>query len=295
MIESAEGDDREGEPHGEGRSRANASSFPLGAAPGTQRPVPADYRAVHLTRTKALRYDRRLFGSDSYATWVWEMEKAYLHDLLMRYPAEARGRYVDFACGTGRVISFLEPLVGASTGVDISAEMLELARGKLEKSTLICGDPTVDPSLLPGRYSLITSFRFFLNAGAELRQQALHLWHEKLEDDGLLVFNMHNNRWSSRRTTNLFRMLVSRRKGLNQMSHPQVKAILEEHRFEVVEWFGCGFLTPTVYRRLPKRLARGIDRVLGSIRPLRYLALDLIFVCRKAGGGAGGSARLLAR
>ena len=120
------------------RRRSSGSSLvPTGNGGRTLVPVPEGYRALHLRRAKAVRYDRRLFGPTSYATWLWELEKSYLRDVLARYPNAVRRRYLDFACGTGRVISVVEPVVGTSTGVDVSAEMLRLADERVQASELV--------------------------------------------------------------------------------------------------------------------------------------------------------------
>ena len=67
-------------------------------------------------------------------------------------------RYLDFACGTGRLLSFLENNFAASTGVDISKDMLNIAEKYRKKSELICGDITREHLLDGRKYDIFTAF-----------------------------------------------------------------------------------------------------------------------------------------
>ena len=58
--------------------------------------------------------------------------------------------HLDFACGTGRIAATLQERVTKTTGVDISAEMLSVARNRLPGAELVCGDMVADPSIVPG-------------------------------------------------------------------------------------------------------------------------------------------------
>lgn len=245
--------------------------------------VRGDYRTFLQHEERAKRYESKYSG-DSYDNWVWNLEQGYLVELIDRHLGDRPGRYLDFACGTGRVISFLEPRVHTSTGVDVSASMLELAAPKLAGSTLICGDPTANPTLIPGPYDLITAFRFFLNAQDDLREAALRVLHGALADEGLLVFNIHGNRWSLRLPGVLVRRYLLRQTNpnrLNSLSYPKMRRLLARHGLRVVEVRGCSFLPRQLRRLLGVRLARKLE-ALGTRSPTRYLAVNLLVACRKA-------------
>ena len=128
---------------------------------------------------------------------IWEKEKQIL-DALISHWLDSRKCYLDFACGTGRVLSHLEKRFTESTGIDISEDMLKCASSSVSSSTLICGDLTRDPNLVNGKYDCITAFRFFLHSQQSLRYEAMHVLSEKLRDrNSILIFNIHGNRYSS--------------------------------------------------------------------------------------------------
>ena len=86
-----------------------------------------DYRASHLA--KGGQYDASLAESpfDAYMS-AWE--RKHLPNLLRRFYPAGPQRYLDFACGTGRITEQVAPLAKQSTGVDISPTMIEEARKK---------------------------------------------------------------------------------------------------------------------------------------------------------------------
>jgi SAM-dependent methyltransferase len=237
-----------------------------------------------VTLRQARHYDGVVYGPKSCDSWVWRLERAYLVQLLDRRLPAIRPRYLDFACGSGRVIAALEGgRMAESTGIDVSSSMLQLARDKLRWSRLVNGDATEDPSLLPGSYDLITAFRFFLNAEERLRARALTLLHGALEDDGLLVLNVHGNATSLRAVNLLVRRFRgSRTDGPKprQLSFLAMRRLLHRHGFEVIEVHGFGVLTERWHRLLGPSVHARLQRLL-ALGPARYLAVDLVLVCMK--------------
>jgi ubiquinone/menaquinone biosynthesis C-methylase UbiE len=118
-------------------------------------------------------------------------EEEYLREVIPSL-TRAGGRYLDFACGTGRITSIVAPLVTESVGVDISESMLSAARAKCPDTRFVCADIAQQPVDL-GQFDLITSFRFFGNAEPELRAAALHAITRLLRSGGYLVINSHRN------------------------------------------------------------------------------------------------------
>src|SRR5207249_2994067 len=113
--------------------------------------------------TKAADYEQ-FYRQGTSDEAIWGIERDFLAGLIRRQKSRwGNCSYLDFACGTGRVISFVEALVSSSLGIDTSEEMLRVAAKKVQRSELLCIDITerVD---LEGTYDLITAFRFFLNA-----------------------------------------------------------------------------------------------------------------------------------
>jgi len=253
--------------------------------PGRER---SDYRVGWRGHEAARAYEEDLHREESETGWLYEIERRLLTEVVDRWLGGREIRYLDFACGTGRIIAFLEQRVDSATGIDASPEMLELARPRLTNAKLICGDVTVDPAVLPGRYDLITAFRFFLNAGETLRSEVLKVLHRVLADDGILVFNVHSNAWSLRALSVLFRRHVLRQRWWNQRSYRQVRRELRAHGFRVVELHGYNFLTGKGSRLVPAAAIPRIERSLARVRPLRYLGVNLLFVCRKAAPSSAG-------
>src|SRR4051794_27452497 len=110
------------------------------AEPGFQgRP---DYRSAHLGAATANDYDHDFHDPNTAKGLHWRLEQRMLgevlDDLVFPRPRVA----VDFACGTGRVLSFLEPKVDRTIGINISPDMLAIARARCSRSELLQGDIT---------------------------------------------------------------------------------------------------------------------------------------------------------
>lgn len=110
-------------------------------------------------------YEEEEYAPGSYASFIWELQQPVLRSMLARQRETCgRVRLLNFACGTGRILSFAESQVDQSDGVDRSAAMLERAARKCRTSRLLLGDIVTDPGLANERYDVITAFRFLLNA-----------------------------------------------------------------------------------------------------------------------------------
>lgn len=239
-----------------------------------------DYRESHTSSQQALWYEFETYAPDSYDSWLWGQEKDYLDDIIDRYVSDRPVRYLDFACGSGRIISFLEGRVTDATGVDVSPSMLKLARAKLKRSRLVLRDPTLQPMLLMGPYDLITAFRFFLNAQDQLRDEALAAIASLMDRKATFIFNIHGNKASLRFPSIAVRRYVLRQRHLRQLSFWQMKRKLEAHGLEIVEVHGYGFLTRKVFGWLGPRACMKVDRACGH-NLLKYFASNLLVVCRK--------------
>lgn len=153
------------------------------------------YIESHKEQGYGSKYDR-LYRSGSYENKIWCLEKEIILNKILKN--KKIKKYIDFACGTGRLISVLENYSLESIGIDVSESMLEEARKKLKKSSLIeinvLEDNSMDEKFKES--DLITAFRFFLNAEPQLRTQAINKLSQYLAQDGLLIFNIHGNKYS---------------------------------------------------------------------------------------------------
>ena len=136
-------------------------------------PAPSSYRESHLGAAKARSYDEDLWDPQAAKGLDWLVEQRLLAGVLRSAGSSAPGPAADFACGTGRVLEFLGLYFPAPVGIDVSPDMLALARARCPRAKLILGDVTTMPSLAPGPFDLITAFRFFLNAEPPLRSEVL--------------------------------------------------------------------------------------------------------------------------
>lgn len=233
-------------------------------------------------------YEAEEYGAGSYATCIWRMQRPVLERVVKDFRAAQPGpvRLLDFACGTGRVLSALEPLVDAADGVDISENMVAAARARCPKAKLMVGDVLTQPGLLAPGYDLISMFRFLLNVEPGLRVRVLKHLRPVLRPDGRLLVNVHGNSRSLRHPAIVWRRWRERAGQnnvmLNEMSPAETRKLLAECGFEVVRQFGFGLVPPTLYRTPLRRAAEAVDHRLAGEHGWNNCSIDLLFECRPA-------------
>jgi SAM-dependent methyltransferase len=140
---------------------------------------------------QAMDHAARFFDAD-YADFVEDLP------LIEAFAQRTGGPLLEPGCGTGRL---LVPLAGAGydvTGVDLSPEMLRIARTKAEAAgvadrvTLVQGDYAGAP--LKGIYRLaFVMMNTFLHLTTQAEQlRALRHWRDHLSPDGLLLVDVFN-------------------------------------------------------------------------------------------------------
>lgn len=232
-------------------------------------------------------YESGEYGAGRYASIVWQWQRPVLQQIIQNFQRGriAPTRLLDFACGTGRVLACLESLVDAAEGVDISENMVALARAKCHKAQFKVGDILGQPELLQGKYDVITTFRFLLNVEPDLRRRVLGRLREVVQaPDGLLLLNVHGNSRSLRHPAIVWRRWRERSRPtgdmLNEMSPDETKTLLLTSGFQVVSQFGFGMLPPTLYRTPLRRPAARVDKFLAGDNLWRNCSIDMMFVCR---------------
>jgi SAM-dependent methyltransferase len=240
-----------------------------------------DYREWHQGPDSCCEdYDEKLFQPGRYDYEVWQKEQQLLDGVVERL-VPGRERYLDFACGTGRILAHLEPHFRDSVGLDISESMLETARGRVKRAEIICADATREPEAVAGSFDCITAFRFFLNAQPELREEVMAVLASKLRDESsVLVFNVHGNSRSSRWL--VARSSWFRDRTYNELGRAAVLRMIHDQGLELVEWHGLQYLDSGIYKWLPSWLCAGIERALNPLGFLTPFAVNLYFVCRRA-------------
>jgi predicted TPR repeat methyltransferase len=237
-----------------------------------------DYRTTHAgAESWAKDYDAKLFSPGSFDAAIWEREQELL-DRIVQQHIGRRESYLDFACGTGRVLSRVEPLFASAMGLDISQTMLAAARERVQKATLVQGDATREPAVLEHRrFDFITAFRFFLNAQPALRDEAMAFLASALKDqDSRLLFNVHGNRHSTRALLAAKARITHEK--FASMSLRESIELAARHGLEVVEWYGIGSYDKALLRLMPMRTWRWAERA--AALPKRF-AVYLYFVCRR--------------
>ncbi|HEY8648540.1 MAG TPA: methyltransferase domain-containing protein [Candidatus Limnocylindria bacterium] len=228
----------------------------------------------------AERYDA-MYGGSSYDDAIWEWQRPLVRRMLSSV-AERDGRlkYLDFACGTGRVISAVEDLTTDAIGVDISPLMLARAAERV-RSRLICGDILADPKLVDRDYDVITAFRFFLNTEPEMRLAIMRDLAQRLRDaSSLLIFNVHGSRQSVLTLTSGYRRL----RGwppLGLMAPAEVRALVAASGLEIRRLAGFGTLPRRLYRLPIARAIGEVDRRVSRLPLLARAGQDLVFVCTR--------------
>lgn len=228
------------------------------------------------------RYDTVQYGGRSWSTILWELEKAYLDALLNdRAFVPRREHYLDFACGSGRVMQYLGPNFELTTGVDISSTMLSRAHDVLPSARLICGD--VGSGQFEGgrKVDLLTSFRFLLNADPRDRLPALTWMRRQLRDShSRVIINNHGNLASHKALPYAARRLRGVRPGGtgNVLSHREVVALATQAGFRVVTRRGFGYFGGSALRIVPYPMMAGVQRGLGGVPGFDRLAEDQVYL-----------------
>ena len=186
-----------------------------------------DYRAIHLDRGDS--YDATL-ASAPFDAYMTRVEVEHLRRLIPALFPNAKPRYLDFACGTGRITQVVAPHAGETVGVDISPTMLEHARLKCPGASFVEADLT-KASVDLGRFDLVTSFRFFGNAQQDLRAAVLPALNRALKPGGYLIINSHRN---PRSIAALLHGLTGGEPSGMDLHWNKLKALLRRHGFEIV-------------------------------------------------------------
>jgi SAM-dependent methyltransferase len=243
----------------------------------------ADYRNSHQHR--GAHYDETIFSSP-FDAYMDRWEAHHLAQVLSRLFPKQIPRYLDFACGTGRITQRIEARAGESVGVDVSETMLAAARGKSRSTRFVCADLTRDDVDL-GLFDLVTSFRFFGNAQNDLRSDVLAAIHRRLLPGGYLIINSHRNPHSflgfaGRSTAEVREM---------DLTHARLKALLHQHGFEIAYQRAIGFwifrFKLTTAEALASAWAGRLERMFQHSWFAPY-SPDALVIARKTGAGSSG-------
>jgi SAM-dependent methyltransferase len=230
-------------------------------------------------------YDAREYAVGSYSARMWQLQRPVVEKLLsdVRQSQTGLAKLLDFACGTGRVLSCVEPLADTTDGIDISEEMVAVARAKCRHARLQVGDILANPELLQTDYDVITCFRLLLNLEPEMRGRILRRLREVLKPAGCLLVNVHGNSRSLRHPAIVWRRWRERNERsdvmLNEMSPAETEKILGESGFRIARKIGFGILPPGFYRTPLRRAAFATDSFFAGENFWNNWSVDILYVC----------------
>lgn len=241
-------------------------------------------------------YDRSV--GNRFELAIFELERRHLLELFQQLRrSDPATRYLDFACGTGRILAVFDQRIRAPVGVDTSAGQLAAAARKVPDALLVHGNLVAQPELLGGRrFDLITAFRLLLNLEPGNRVPILRALRDRLAPGGYLIVDNHMNRWSPLGVAALLAHRVlgmprkphvppGRRGIISTMSEREMRHALAEAGLEVLEVRRL-FLLPGHGRimLLPTRPLVALEAALGRAPLLNRLSKNQIYVCRATGG-----------
>jgi SAM-dependent methyltransferase len=228
-------------------------------------------------------YEECIYASEGYDAFQWQLQRWWLTRIMAALAQHKPGlKYLDFACGTGRIIAALETFAGVAIGLDTSAQMLNVARPKLTRAELRCGDILAEPDIVDWDFDVITVFRFLIPTEPWMREAVMHSLASRLRGtEGLLIVDIHRNRWSTIQLDSLIQR-VTRQRRKQTMSYWVARALIQRAGLEIVAWHGFGLCPEFLHHGATRSLARTIDRYAVRLRPLRWVSRDLVFVCRRA-------------
>lgn len=241
------------------------------------------YAESHKADWVPVNYDEVIYDPAGYDMFAWALQKPCLTTIAEGIARKCGPlKYLDFACGTGRIIAAVERLAAESVGLDISLQMLDFARTKVSTSKLVCGDILSQPTIVDADYDFITAFRFFLNTEPDMREKVMRSLARRLAGpDSRLVFNIHGNGWSAEALKSLYQRLRGWG-AASTMTYPQVRRLVEGAGLVIDTWYGFGLWPYRLYRTPFAPLLKRIDHWAARKPMLKWLSHDMLFVCRLA-------------
>ena len=217
----------------------------------------------------ASQYDESRFGN-SYGRYIHLQEYQILSRLL---PAMNKKNYredkiLDMACGTGRFLGF------ANHGLDISENMLAVAKDKYPDKSLLIGDVT-DLPYQNQSFSTVFSFHLLMHLSQEQTMKAIKEVHRILQKGGTFIFDI-----PSKKRRQLFGHQQSNWHGANAFTSKEILE-LTKNGFDLK--YAQGILFFPVHR-LPDKARnyfRGLDTFLCRTFVKEYASYMLFCLKKK--------------
>ncbi len=219
---------------------------------------------------------------------IYNLEKDVLDEIFSKIDSKSKS-VMDFACGSGRWTQYLETKFKSTVGVDISEEMVKYAKEKCKKTEFFVTDITRDKDRIKREFDVLTAFRFYKNAEETLREEATKELVKYVKSDGYFIFDLHLNKYSFMgmwaRVLKFLRfdsLLKINPLTVRTISLKDVKGILEENGFEIVDYYGTGFLPGrSNYIILPYNWLYKLESFFTRKKIFRNFSYNLLVVCKK--------------
>ncbi len=244
-------------------------------------PLDETYRKSHASEGYGEHYETT-YKTGYYAHQWDKLERPLLKQVFAKIPNRDKLRYLDFACGTGRILAVGEQYFDNATGVDISNAMIKVANTNCKTARFLERDITQEP--IDEQFDVITAFRFFLNAEASLADQILSEIARMLPDGkGKFITNIHMNDRSITGLFYRFRNKISGKVVANIKSFKEFEKTLTKHGFQIEETHWYSFLPRTGWKLgwLPKYFMVPVDNLASRIPFMNKASQSFMIVCRK--------------
>lgn len=213
---------------------------------------------------------------------MWALEEQLIRNIYTRL---APRRALDFATGTGRIVSTLEKEFPDCEfhGIDIANDMLAVARTQCTRAMLheMDGRQALD-HFGEGTFDVISAFRFFPNAEPPLRKAAARQIAGLTKPGGYVVLNNHRSFWS---IPYVLMRASGNRDGSYGSPNADIKRLFLDEGFTCLRQYSLGVWPQTDFRSLllPWSMTSALERF-----NMRYssrwhrMGYNTIFVFRKA-------------
>jgi hypothetical protein len=236
-----------------------------------------DYRIKFIEQKKVKKYHDKFDDNSNFYKLIWdEYEKKILLKEIKKI--KIRNKSLDFACGSGRIITETEQFFIKPFGVDVSQEMLKIAKNSVKKAKIIKIDITTEK--INNKFNCITAYRFFLNANNTLRYEVMFRIADYLTDEGKLIFNIHGMKYSFAYYINLIRRLIINSEE-RYISHNEIIKILSFSGLKVKCWYVYGVLPSFMRKLLGNKIYILLDKFLCIIF-FNKLTMFRTYVVKKA-------------
>jgi SAM-dependent methyltransferase len=242
----------------------------------------SDYRESHSQSGYGKIY-RKTYVSGYYAAQWQKIERPLLQRVFEELRTGGSRSYLDFACGTGRILQVGEGIFPHSAGVDISEDMAHHAR-EICKESVVHAPRDITRHPLDGSFDVISAFRFFLNAQPDLRRDVLNAMARMQTPGGVLVCNTHVNSSSIVGFAYRFRNWVTGTHTAATLGALEFTKILNDAGYDVSKTYAYSYW-PRMGNRMPgfqEKAVVAVERLqqVTGVLP-RGMAQSILLVCRK--------------